>query len=338
MLLNIILIIIGFVMLVVGANLLVKGSSNIALRFHIPEILIGLTIVAIGTSAPELIVSITSSINGNNNLIIGNAIGSNFCNLLLILGLMAIIHPVKVEYEVKKFHLPIAIATVIIVLLCILNFFNQTPLTINRLEGFILVILFLAYLVYPIYLEINDIIIAYKESKVEHKRDEKSNRQKQNIFISVLFLVFGMVLLKYGSDFVVDYSIKIAKIFNLSESVIGSTIVAIGTASPELFTSIIAIIKKDTDLAIGNLVGSCILNLLLILGVSAIINPLIFSINFFYDLLLLGFATFLIWLFNFIGTKNTITRIKGIILLCLFGFYMYTLFIYTSWIKLILLC
>ena len=322
MLLNILLIIVGFVLLVVGANFLVKGASNIALKFHIPEILIGLTIVAIGTSAPELIVTITSSINGNNNLIIGNAIGSNFCNLLLILGLMAVIRPIKIDDDVKKFHLPVAVICVIVVFICCLNLFNQTPLLINRIEGLIIFILFMIYLIYPIYLEINDIIQSYRESKRNAKKDNTPN-----IFVSLLSLIFGIILLKYGSDFVVDYSVKIAEFFNLSEGVIGSTIVAIGTASPELVTSIIAIIKKDTDLAIGNLVGSCVLNLFLTLGIAAMINPLSFSINFLNDLVLLMFSTALVWLFNYIGKKNTITRFKGVILLAVFTFYMYTLFV-----------
>lgn len=326
MLLNILLIIVGFVLLVVGANFLVKGASNIALKFHIPEILIGLTIVAIGTSAPELIVTITSSINGNNNLIIGNAIGSNFCNLLLILGLMAVIRPIRIDDDVKKFHLPVAVICVIVVFICCLNLFNQTPLLINRIEGLIIFILFMIYLIYPIYLEINDIIQSYRESKRNAKKNGKKDKTP-NIFVSLLSLIFGIILLKYGSDFVVDYSVKIAEFFNLSEGVIGSTIVAIGTASPELVTSIIAIIKKDTDLAIGNLVGSCVLNLFLTLGIAAMISPLSFSMDFLYNLALLMFSTALVWLFNYIGKKNTITRFKGVILLAVFAFYMYTLFV-----------
>lgn len=326
MLLNILLIIVGFVLLVVGANFLIKGASNIALKFHISEILIGLTIVAIGTSAPELIITITSSISGNSNLIIGNAIGSNFCNLLLILGLMALIRPVKIDDDVKKFHLPVAIICVIVVFISCLNLFNQTPLTINRIEGLIIFILFMIYLIYPIYLEINDIIQSYRESKQNAKNSGEKNKTP-SIFLSLLSLVFGIVLLKYGSDFVVDYSVKIAEIFSLSEGVIGSTIVAIGTASPELVTSIISIIKKDTDLAIGNLVGSCVLNLFLILGIAVMISPLSFSLDFLNDLVLLMFSTALVWLFNYIGKKNTITRFKGVILLAVFAFYMYTLFV-----------
>lgn len=320
MLINILLIILGFILLVIGADLLIKGASNIAIKFHIPEILIGLTIVAIGTSAPELIITISSAINGNNNLIIGNAIGSNFCNLLLILGLMAIIRPVSIDKDTKSLHLPVAILAVLIIFFMCLGIFNQIPFVITRVEGIILFILFLIYLTYPIFLEIKDIIASYKENKGK-------NTNSKSVALSILYFIIGIVLLKYGSDFVVDYSVKIAELFNLSEGVIGSTIVAIGTASPELITSIVAMIKKDTDLAIGNLVGSCILNLFLILGIAAMISPLNFSMDFIMNLVLLIFSTFIVWLLNFVGRKSTITHSKGVFLLLIFGFYLYTLFV-----------
>lgn len=320
MLINILLIVFGFILLVIGADLLIKGASNIAIRFHIPEILIGLTIVAIGTSAPELIITISSAINGNNSLIIGNAIGSNFCNLLLILGLMSIIRPVSIDNDTKTLHLPVAILAALVIFVMCLGIFNQVPLIITRVEGIILFILFLVYLSYLIFLEIKDIISSYKANK-------EKNTNNKSILLSILFFVIGIVLLKYGSDFVVDYSIKIAELFNLSEGVIGSTIVAIGTASPELITSIVAIAKKDTDLAVGNLVGSCVLNLFLILGIAAMINPLNFSIDFIMNLVLLIFSTFIVWILNFVGRKNTITCSKGILLLIIFGFYLYTLFV-----------
>lgn len=320
MLINILLIVLGFILLVIGADLLIKGASNIAIRFHIPEILIGLTIVAIGTSAPELIITISSAINGNNSLIIGNAIGSNFCNLLLILGLMAIIRPVLIDNDTKTLHLPVAILAALVIFVMCLGIFNQVPLIITRVEGIILFILFLFYLSYPIFLEIKDIVSSYKANKGK-------NTNNKSILLSILYFVVGIVLLKYGSDFVVDYSVKIAELFNLSEGIIGSTIVAIGTASPELITSIVAIIKKDTDLAVGNLVGSCVLNLFLILGIATMIAPLNFSIDFIMNLVLLIISTFIVWLLNFVGKKNTITRPKGVLLLLIFGFYLYTLFI-----------
>ena len=316
-----IMIVIGFVLLVLGAELLVRGSSNIASKFHIPEMLIGLTIVALGTSAPELIITVTSAFSGNTDLIIGNAIGSNLCNLLFILGLMAIIRPVLIDEDAKKIHIPIAFLSVLVILFIEISHISSNPSFIGRVDGIILVILFLAYFTYPIFSEIKDIRKAYKENK-----NEESTKNIK-IFVQIIFIIIGIVLLKFGGDFVVDYSTEIAQALGISERVIGLTIVAIGTAMPELITSIIAVIRKDTDLAVGNLVGSCVLNLLLILGVGAIITPLEFSNEFTQNLILLAISTLILWIFNFIGKKNTITRFKGFILLLVFTFYMVGLFL-----------
>lgn len=348
MLTYILMIIIGFLFLLIGANLLVKGSSNIASKFHIPEMIIGLTIVALGTSAPELIITITSAISGSSDLIIGNAIGSNLCNLLFILGIMALISPILIDKEAKKIHIPVSLLASLIILFMELTQIFSNYFYLDRLDGFILIILFLIYFSYPIIFEVKKIINLYKTHrsvknyKFDTSKDlnnrnennfkninkfENSSSKKINVLSSILFIIIGVILLKYGGDFVVDYSTKIAQHFNISERVIGLTILAIGTAIPELVTSIIATIKKDTDLAVGNLVGSCVLNLLLVLGVGAIITPLSFSTEFTNNLILLCFSTFLIWLYNFIGTKNTITRFKGILLLLIFCAYMISLFI-----------
>ena len=315
-----IMIVIGFVLLVLGAELLVRGSSNIASKFHIPEMLIGLTIVALGTSAPELIITVTSAFSGNTDLIIGNAIGSNLCNLLFILGLMAIIRPIFIDEDAKKIHIPIAFLSVLVILFIEISHISSNPSFIGRVDGIILVILFLAYFTYPIFSEIKDIRKAYKENM-----NEESTKNIK-IFVQIIFIIIGIVLLKFGGDFVVDYSTEIAQALGISERVIGLTIVAIGTAMPELITSIIAVIRKDTDLAVGNLVGSCVLNLLLILGVGAIITPLEFSNEFTQNLILLAISTLILWIFNFIGKKGTITRFKGVILLLIFTLYMIGLF------------
>ena len=307
----------GFLLLVIGAKYLVKGSSNIATKFHIPEMLIGLTIVALGTSAPELIITIFSAQTDSTDLIIGNALGSNFCNILLILGLMALISPIKTNNETKFIHIPIALlSTVVLFIMQLLNL-GSTSSSINRIDGIILIVLFLLYFSYPIVVEIKDIINSYKENKNKHS--------DINILSSIFMVILGIVLLKYGGDFVVDNASNIARFFSISERVIGSTIVAIGTAMPELITSILAVIRKDTDLAIGNLVGSCVLNILLILGVGSVITPLSFSNEFSQNILYLIFCTFIVWVFNFVGKKNTFTRFKGICLLALFSFYILSL-------------
>ena len=313
------MIVLGFGLLVLGADFLVRGSSNIAKKFHIPEMLIGLTIVALGTSAPELIITISSATSGANDLILGNAIGSNLCNSLLILGLMCVIRPIEIEKEAVKIHIPMAFISAVIILCLSLGIFS-TPNLLDRYDGIILIILFILYFSYPIFTEIKDIKKAYKENI-------NSNKFKGiKISLSILFVILGIVLLKYGGDFVVNYATNIAMELNVSESVIGLTIIAIGTAMPELVTSIVAVIKKDTDLAVGNLVGSCVLNLFLILGVGAILTPLNFSKDFKYNLIYLIISTFVIWCFNFVGKKHILTRGKGVILLLMFGFYIVRLF------------
>ena len=316
---SIFMIVLGFGLLVLGADFLVRGSSNIAKKFHIPEMLIGLTIVALGTSAPELIITIGSAMSGANDLILGNAIGSNLCNSLLILGLMCVIRPIEIEKEAVKIHIPMAFISAVIILCLSLGIFS-TPNLLDRYDGIILIILFILYFLYPIFTEIKDIKKAYKENI-------NSNKFKGiKISLSILFVILGIVLLKYGGDFVVNYATNIAMELNVSESVIGLTIIAIGTAMPELVTSIVAVIKKDTDLAVGNLVGSCVLNLFLILGVGLILTPLNFSKDFKYNLIYLIISTFVIWCFNFVGKKHILTRGKGVILLLMFGFYIVKLF------------
>lgn len=321
MILNILFIVLGFILLVIGADLLVRGASNIASKFHIPEMLIGLTIVALGTSAPELIITITSASSGSTDLIIGNAIGSNLCNLLFILGLMAVIRPILIDDEAKKIHIPVALLAAIIVLIIEISHISSSPSFIDRTDGIILVTFFLIYFTYPILKEIKDIKQAYRENK------NNKNKKKINIFIQIIFIVIGVILLKYGGDFVVDYSTEIAQYFGVSERVIGLTIVAIGTAMPELLTSIISVIRKDNDLAVGNLVGSCVVNLFLILGVGAIITPLEFSTEFTQNLILLIVSNLILWIFNFVGKKSTITRFKSFILLLIFTLYMVGLFV-----------
>ena len=318
MFLQILMIVIGFILLIVGAHFLVKGSSNIAKKFNIPEILIGLTIVAIGTSAPELIITITSASKKATDLIVGDAIGSNLCNLLLILGTISVIKPVKIDTEAKKIHIPVLFIVTCVIAFMGLGIARKNQSIIDRKSGILFIVLFIMYLLYPIIAEIKDITKKFKE-KGKYKKES-------NMIISIIYVIFGIVLLKYGGDFVVDNSINIANSYNISEKIIGLTIVALGTSLPELVTSIVAVRKGDQDLAIGNLVGSCVFNFLLILGVGAIIEPLEISAEFNQKIILLAFSILLIWIFNFIGRKNYITRTKGVILLLIFITYTANLF------------
>ena len=321
MLTSCLLIVLGFAILIVGADLLVRGSSNIAKRFHISEMIIGLTIVAIGTSMPELMITISSASKGATDLIIGNAVGSNLCNLLLILGTTALLRPIKLDQDVKVIHLPVAFISTIAILIMGVGLWGSEIGVINSKDGKILVGLYLLYFMYPIIIEIIDIYKTGRHNKEEHMK------QKTNIPLSILFILIGVVLLKYGGDLVVDEATSLAEIFGISQRVIGLTIVAIGTALPEMVTSVIATIKDEGGLAVGNLVGSCILNSFLILGTGAIITSLEFTREFLSNLWLLATTIGYIWVCCFIGKKETLTRYKASILVITFAIYMWRLFV-----------
>lgn len=321
MVLTIIALAVGFLLLILGAEWLVRGSSNIAQRFHIPEMLIGLTIVAIGTSMPELMITISSAQKGATDLIIGNAIGSNICNLLLILGVTAVLRPIEIDKDARRIHLPVAFISTIAILMMGIGLLGSQEDTINREDGKNLVMLYGVYFLYPILIELKDIVVSIRE-----ERKKKSLEKKKSLSVSVLFIVLGAILLKIGGDLVVDNASKIAAIYGISEQVIGLTIVAIGTALPELITSVIASVKAESGLAVGNLLGSCILNSFLILGTGAIITPLAFSIDFVGNLILLAFTIVLIQIFCHTGKKNVITRYNAGILLVMYVVYMISLF------------
>ncbi|MBQ6992545.1 MAG: calcium/sodium antiporter [Clostridia bacterium] len=321
MLIDILLIILGFILLVLGANVLIKGASNIAKKFHIPEILVGLTIVAIGTSLPELIVTIISAAKGSTDLIAGNVIGSNLANLLLILGVMAVIKPIDIEKTTKKIYLPILFASSIVIIAMGLGIFGGEKADINKIEGIVLLLFSVIYFLVPIILQIKNI----KQSSEEN--EEAKQDKKYSLISSIIYIILGAILLKYGGDFVVDGSTNFASKIGISERVIGLTIVAIGTSLPELITSIIAIIKHDDDIAEGNIIGSCIVNSFLILGTGAALIDIPFDENLIKNLFLLVGATLLIWLFSYANKENRINRNNGILLLCIYALYVIKLFI-----------
>lgn len=228
--------------------------------------------------------------------------------------------PIKIDKQTKFIHLPVALLSTIVILFFALGIFGDSHNNINRIDGIILVTLYFVYFLYPIIIEIKDMSKTLEENKKKHKKT-------RSIFTSFIGITLGILALKYGGDFVVDKATEIATIYGVPERVIGLTIVAIGTALPELITSIIAVINKEEGLAVGNLIGSCILNSFLILGVGAIITPLSFSEEFIYNLLLLTFTISLILAFCFVGKKNTINRYQGGVLLILFVLYMIKLFV-----------
>lgn len=311
MLLYIILIIVGFALLIVGADFLVDGASGIAKKFHIPEIIIGLTIVSIGTSMPELFVSITSAIDGYSDMALGNVIGSNLCNLLLILGLSSLIKPVDFQEETRKYEIPMCLLFTIILMI-----FSNTSGEISRIEAVILLVLFGLFIAYTIYM-------GKKKSKENSEVAEEKNKTIKNIILIIL----GIASLKFGGDFVVNNAVNIAQMFNISEKVISLTILAIGTSLPELVTSVTAAIKGNSDIAIGNIIGSNIFNILLILGVSSVIKPITFNSSYNMDLSILCISMVILALFPIIPPKNKMSRANGLIYVLMYGAYMGMLFL-----------
>lgn len=314
MFLSVILIIIGFVLLIVGADVLVDGSSGIAKKFHIPEIIIGLTIVSIGTSMPELFVSITSALDGYSDMALGNIIGSNLSNLLLILGLSAVIKPVVFQKETRLYEIPMCLLVTIILMV-----FCNTNGGISKIESIGLLILFGAFIGYTIYM-------GKKESKneiVEIKAEEKEN----NIIKNIIFVLLGICGLKIGGDLVVNNAVNVANHFNWSEKLISLTILAIGTSLPELVTSVTAAIKGNSDIAIGNIIGSNIFNILFIIGVSALITPITYNFSYNFDFSVLIVSSIILAIFPFIPPKDKMSRFNGIIYLLIYIAYLLVLFI-----------
>ena len=314
MFLSVILIIIGFVLLIVGADILVDGSSGIAKKFHIPEIIIGLTIVSIGTSMPELFVSITSALDGYSDMAIGNIIGSNLTNLLLILGLSTTIKPVVFQKETRLYEIPMCLLVTIILMI-----FCNTNGGISKIEAIGLLILFCAFIGYTIYMGKRE----SQKEMVEIKTEEKEN----SIIKNIIFVLVGICGLKIGGDLVVNNAVNVANHFNWSEKLISLTILAIGTSLPELVTSVTAAIKGNSDIAIGNIIGSNIFNILLIIGVLALITPITYNFSYNFDFSVLIVSSIILAIFPFIPPKDKMSRMNGIIYLLIYAMYIVMLFV-----------
>lgn len=319
MLTNIIFIIIGFVLLIKGADFLVDGASEIAKRFHIPEIVIGLTIVAIGTSMPELVVSVTSALEGHSDLAIGNVVGSNIANMFFILGVCSIIRPLIFKKETRLFEIPFTIfSTIMLFFLCI-NGSGEQINTITREEGIILLAFCILFIIY-------NLIMAKKGEEFDQEENILELRTEENkkvpLWESLFGIIVGIVGLKLGGDLVVENSVEIAKILGISEKLISLTIVAFSTSLPELITSIAATRKGETDMAIGNILGSQIFNILLIIGVSATLTPINYSKSYDSNIMLLIVGSIMLGLFPFIGKKNEMSRSNGIVFVLTYIIYL----------------
>jgi|SRR5690554_1319533 len=308
MLISVALIIIGFTSLIFGANWLVDGASSLAKKHNVSDLVIGLTIVAFGTSAPELVVNSVASFDGFSDIVFGNIIGSNNFNLFIILGIAGLIYPISVQSSTAWKEIPISLIAALLLLVLANNFFIDQNPEISRLDGLILLIAFLGFLYY-----------VFKQLKTENA-EVMAFKHKSNYKIWGLVL-FGITGLIIGGKFVVDSSVRVATELGVSQKVIGLTIIAAGTSLPELVTSVVAALKKNSDIAIGNVIGSNIFNVLLILSISAFIDPIQFNPNFNQDIwILIGGSVFLI-IAMFTGKRKKLDRWEALILLSFYLIY-----------------
>jgi len=307
MLLQCFLLAVGFVMLVNGADWFVDGAAGIADRMGIPQLVIGLTIVAMGTSAPEAAVSITAALKDNAGITIGNVVGSNILNILIILGITSVIVTIAVAKSTVFIDIPVMVAATLILI-----FFGYTGNEISFVEGVLLWVAFIGYLAY--------MVVTAKKNKQETTEKENNSPFWKLLIATIL----GLVLIVWGSNVSVDAATNIAQKLGMSERFIGLTIVALGTSLPELFTSVSAAIKGKADIAIGNIVGSNIFNILFIVGTTALIIPVVFEAKFLIDATMAIAAA--IFLFLFVVKSKKLTRPAGIfMLLCYCGYFAYLL-------------
>ena len=298
-----ILLIVGFVLLIKGSDFFVDGSSNIASILKIPTLIVGLTIVAFGTSAPEAAVSITSSLSGNNALAVSNVIGSNLFNMMLIIGLCALLRELKIGRDVLNKDLPF-----LVVITAILSGFIIIGWSISRIEGILLLLLIIGYISYLVY------------SAKKTKEAQIVEKPKMGLLRSIIYIIGGMAGIIIGADFVVDSASYIAMAFGMSETLVGLTIVAIGTSLPELVTSLTALKKDENQLIIGNVIGSNIFNILFVLGASSAISPIKINPNMIVDIALMLGVTILFFIFG--KTQDKYDKKEGFILVALFIAYM----------------
>ena len=303
-----ILLVTGFVLLVKGADWFVEGASRVAERFGIPQLVIGLTIVAMGTSLPEAAVSVSAALKGSAEITIGNILGSNILNVLLILGLTAVITPVAVQKSTIKYEIPY-----VVVVSAVLMGIGYADGVVGRLDGVILWILFIMYLLY---------LLKMAKSGADVIEEIPGDGKPMPVWKMLVMIVAGAAMIVLGSNLAVDAASGLARIFGMSERLIGLTIVAFGTSLPELVTSVTAAIKGKADIAVGNIVGSNIFNILFVVGTSALITPVVYAPSFLVDSIAAIAVGIILWLLVF--RKQKLDRLGGVILLvCYAGYFVY---------------
>lgn len=309
---EIVLVIVGVALIVAGANFLTDGASAIAKRLHIPQIIIGLTIVAFGTSAPELVVSVIGSIEGSGGIAVGNVIGSNIFNVLCVLGACALVHPVPVKLNTLRFDLPIALVASILLMLVLSDMpLDGMPSLVSRSEALTLLLFGLLFLLYTI-------VVGKQGDDASETEEEGRN---MHWLLAVVYLVGGLAGLVYGGQLFVGNATKIASSLGVSETLIGLTLVAWGTSFPELATSVVAAMKGNTDIAVGNVIGSNLFNIFFVLGISGTVRPLsnlqFTSLDIWMQLLamVIALGVALFW------GKREIKRAEGGVMLLVFILY-----------------
>ncbi len=319
MIVLIVLIVAGFTALIFGANWLVDGSSALAKKYSVSDLIIGLTIVSFGTSAPELVVNSVASINGYSDIVLGNIIGSNNFNLFITLGIAGLIYPMWVQKSTVWKEIPISLIAAVALLLLANNFFIGATSGISRIDGIILLLFFAGFIFY-VFKQMKSGVEPIEEITYEHK---------SNLKIWGLIII-GLAGLIIGGQLVVDNGVQLATQLGVSEKIIGLTIIAIGTSLPELLTSVVAALKKNTGIAIGNIIGSNIFNIFLILSVSSLIAPISYNLSFNTDIYILIGGTLFLFLMMFIGKRHKLDRWGAASLLIFYLAYTF----YLVWLEL----
>ena len=311
--LNFIFLIGGTALIIFSADRLVNGASAIAKKFGINDLVIGLTIVAFGTSAPELTVNIFSAIKGSTDIAVGNVLGSNISNIFLIVGVAAVIYPIHIQRNTKWKEIPFSLLAIIIlgILANDILIDKGNSNLISRSDGLILLSFLIIFLIYTFGMVKNKDVTVVQEKGIKTLPLRKA----------VIFIVAGLTGLYFGGKYLIDGAVNVAKLLGMSERVIGLTIIAVGTSLPELATSIVAARKKKPDIIIGNIIGSNIFNVFFILGTTATISPLPFNAQINFDLIIAGIASILLFLTTILIGKKTITRTEGIIFLIIYVSY-----------------
>lgn len=315
---DIVLLIIGLALILVGANYLTDGSASVAQRFKVPEFIIGLTIVAVGTSTPELVVSLMSAIEGSGEMAIGNVVGSNIFNCFVILGISAIIKPLLFSRGTIYRDIPIGVVTSLLLLVVTSDrLLGLAPTdTIGRIEGIVMLVLYIALMVWT---------IRQAKREMTTEQQDESETKSYPMWLSVVMIAGGLCGLIFGGNLFLDAATSIARSLGVSESVIAITLVAGGTSLPELASSVIALMKGKADLALGNVVGSSIANILLILGLCSTVNPLTLGNITIIDILVVLLGSILLFVSAFTFKRKALDRVEGLVFLLIYAGYMFYL-------------